>query len=113
MVISFSQIEKKWQAKWEKARTFEVKKNSGKKFYVLEMYPYPSGSGLHMGHAFNYVLGDIFSRFKRMKGFNVLHPMGFDSFGLPAENAAIKARSHPKKFTEDAIKNYIKQQKSL
>jgi len=112
--IDFSKIEKKWQKRWEDRKIFEVSKNSKKKkFYVLEMFPYPSSSGLHMGHAFNYTIGDIYARFKRMQGFNVLHPMGFDSFGLPAENAAIKAKSHPKKFTEEAIKNYIKQMKDL
>ena len=78
-----------------------------KKFYVLEMFPYPSGEGLHMGHAFNYAVGDIYARFKRMQGFNVLYPMGYDSFGLPAENAAIKAKIHPKKYTSNAIKKYI------
>ena len=77
------------------------------------MFPYPSGEGLHMGHAFNYTIGDIYSRFKRMIGFNVLYPMGYDSFGLPAENAAIKFKSHPKKFTEKAINNFIQQQKEL
>jgi len=111
--INFSKIEKKWQDKWAKAKVFEVKGGKKKKFYVLEMYPYPSASGLHMGHAFNYTIGDIYARFKRMSGFNVLYPMGFDSFGLPAENAAIKAKSHPKKFTEKAINNYIKQMKEL
>lgn len=113
-IINFSKIEKKWQKKWEKEKIFETKENSKKKKYtVIEMYPYPSGSGLHMGHAFNYSIGDIQARLKRMQGFNVFYPMGFDSFGLPAENAAIKAKSHPKKFTEDAIKNYISQMKSL
>jgi leucyl-tRNA synthetase len=110
----FAAIEKKWQDKWEKEKIFEVKENpKKKKFYVLEMYPYPSASGLHIGHAFNYTIGDVYARFKRMQGFNVLYPMGYDSFGLPAENAAIKNKSHPKKFTEDAIKNYIKQQRNL
>ncbi len=113
-IVKFSKIEKKWQKKWEDKKVFEVKERKGtKKCYVLEMYPYPSGSGLHMGHALNYTIGDIYARFKRMQGFNVLHPMGFDSFGLPAENAAIAAKSHPKKFTEDAVKNYIKQMKNL
>ncbi len=112
--IDFSKIEKKWQKRWEEEKAFEVKEDSKKKkFYVLEMFPYPSSSGLHMGHAFNYTIGDIYARFKRMQGFNVLYPMGFDSFGLPAENAAIKAKSHPKKFTEDAIRNYIKQMKGI
>lgn len=114
-LIDFSKIEKKWQGKWEKSKVFVTKDNvkGKKKFYLLEMYPYPSAYGLHMGHALNYTIGDIQARFKRMKGFNVLYPMGFDSFGLPAENAAIKAKSHPKKFTEEAIKNYIKQMKNL
>ncbi len=111
--IDFSAIEQKWQKKWETKKIFEVKEGKAKKYYVLEMYPYPSSSGLHMGHARNYIIGDIFARFRRMQGFNVLYPMGYDSFGLPAENAAIKAKSHPKKFTEDAIKNYIRQQKQL
>lgn len=111
---NFKQIESKWQKAWEKSKIFQVKDSSKKKkFYVLEMYPYPSNFGLHMGHAFNYTLGDIQARFKRMNNYNVLYPMGFDSFGLPAENAAIKAKSHPKKFTEKAIKNYIKQMKEL
>lgn len=113
-LFNFSKLEKKWQKKWEESKAFEVKADSKKKkFYVLDMYPYPSAYGLHMGHALNYTVGDIYARYKRMNGFNVLYPMGFDSFGLPAENAAIKAKSHPKKFTEEAIKNYIKQMKSL
>jgi len=112
--INFSRIEKKWQARWQEKKIFEVlEKPKLKKFYVLEMFPYPSASGLHMGHAFNYTIGDIFARFKRMKGFNVLYPMGYDALGLPAENAAIKASSHPKKFTDEAIHNFIKQQKAL
>ena len=93
--IDFKKIEKKWQDKWEKAKVFEAKEGK-KKCYVLEMFPYPSSSGLHLGHALNYVIGDIYARYKKMQGFQVLHPMGFDSFGLPAENAAIKAKSHPK-----------------
>src|SRR3989344_2246952 len=113
MDYDFKSIEKKWQDKWEKEKIFEVKEGKKKKFYVLEMFPYPSSSGLHLGHALNYVIGDIFARYKKMQGFNVLHPMGFDSFGLPAENAAIKEKSHPKKFTKKAIENYIKQMKNL
>ena len=110
----FQAIEKKWQGEWEKKKAFEVKENSRKKkYYVLEMFPYPSGSGLHMGHAFNYTIGDVYARFKRMQGFNVLYPMGYDAFGLPAENAAIKAKSHPKKFTDEAVANFVRQQKEL
>ena len=112
--INFKQIEEKWQKIWEERKVFAVKEeNKKKKFYCLEMFPYPSGSGLHMGHAFNYSIGDIYTRFKRMNGFNVLYPMGYDSFGLPAENAAVKAQSHPKIFTEQAIENFVRQQKSL
>ena len=113
-MINFKAIEQKWQNKWEKNKAFEVKESkTKKKFYALEMFPYPSGSGLHIGHAFNFTITDIISRFKRMNNFNVLYPVGYDSFGLPAENAAIKAKEHPKKFTEEAIKNFIKQQKKL
>ena len=112
--MDFIKIEKKWQAAWEKAKIFESsEKSKKKKFYCLEMFPYPSGSGLHMGHTKNYVIGDIFSRFKRMKGFNVLYPMGYDAFGLPAENAAIKAGVDPEKYTKEIIANFIKQQKAI
>ena len=112
--VNFRSIDKKWQKAWEKAKIFEVSEDTvKKKYYVLEMYPYPSASGLHIGHAFNYTLGDILARYKKMKGFNVIHPMGFDSFGLPAENAAIKNGTHPQKYTDASIKNFITQQKSL
>src|SRR3989338_2536441 len=114
MTITFKKIEQKWQLEWERKKAFEVKEARGKKkFYVLEMYPYPSAGGLHMGHALNYTIGDIQARFRRMQGFNVLYPMGYDSFGLPAENAAIKAGEHPKKYTNASVKNFIKQQKAL
>ena len=114
MEINFKKIEEKWQKLWEKEKVFATKNNSKKeKFYVLEMYPYPSSSGLHMGHAFNYTIGDVLARFKRMSGFNVMYPMGYDSFGLPAENAAIKAKKHPKDSTNESIANYVKQQKEL
>ncbi len=118
MVLDFKKIEEKWQEKWEKSKIFQVSElprtpAGAKKFYVLEMFPYPSGSGLHMGHAFSYTLGDIFARFKRMQGYNVLHPMGYDSFGLPAENAAVKTGTHPKKYTETSILSFINQQKKL
>ncbi|MFH1506754.1 MAG: leucine--tRNA ligase [archaeon] len=112
-MADFNKIARKWQKRWDEKKIFEPKESSKKKFYTLEMYPYPSSHGLHVGHARNYIIGDIYSRFKRMNGFNVLYPMGYDSFGLPAENAAIKAKSHPKIFTEAAIKNFMKQQKYL
>ncbi len=111
--MNFQKIEKKWQKKWEKEKIFEVKKSKKKKYYVLDMFPYPSGAGLHMGHAFVFSLGDIFARFKRMQGFNVLYPIGYDSFGLPAENAAIKAGMPPEEYTKNAIKNFMKQQKAM
>ena len=110
----FAEIERKWQSKWGKKNIFRSKKDyKKKKFTIIEMLPYPSSMGLHMGHAFNYTIGDIYARFKRMQGYNVLYPMGYDSFGLPAENAAIKAKTHPKKFTEKSVANFIKQQKNL
>ncbi len=103
----------KWQKKWERAGIFKAKDNIKKnKFYCLEMFPYPSGY-LHMGHVRNYSIGDAFARYKRMCGFNVLYPMGYDSFGLPAENAAIKEKADPKKFTEKNIKGIKEQQKLL
>jgi len=111
---NFKKIEQKWQKKWEEKKIFEVKENpKRKKFYELDMFPYPSGAGLHMGHAFVFSLGDISARFKRMQGFNVLYPVGYDSLGLPAENAAIKAGTNPKDYTENAIKNFMKQQKAM
>jgi len=100
MTYNFRNIEKKWQKKWASEKIFEVEINKKKKkYYCLEQFPYPSSSGLHVGHTFVYTIGDVYARFKRMNGFNVLYPMGFDSFGLPAENAAIKENAHPKKFT--------------
>lgn len=112
--INFSKIESKWQKAWEEKKAFEVKDNSKlEKFYMLEMFPYPSGSGLHMGHALNYTIGDIYARFKRMSGFNVLYPMGYDALGLPAENAAIKDGTHPEDYTKKSMKNFMKQQKML
>ncbi len=112
--IDFKKIEKKWQERWEKAGIFKVKENAKKKkFYCLEMFPYPSWSGLHMGHVRNYAMGDCIARFKRMQGFNVLYPMGYDAFGLPAENAAIKNKSHPKAYTENAMAGIEKNQRAL
>ncbi len=110
---NFKKIESKWQKKWEEKKIFQVKEAKKKKFYVLDMFPYPSGEGLHMGHAFVYSLGDIFARFKRLQGHNVLYPMGYDSLGLPAENAAIKAGVHPEEYTRKSIANFMKQQKMM
>jgi leucyl-tRNA synthetase len=113
--INFSKIEKKWQNEWEKAKAFKVSEDNKKKkkFYCLEMYPYPSASYLHMGHVRNYTIGDVYARFKRMLGFNVLYPMGYDSFGLPAETAAKKSGIPPKTYTEQAIKKIQEYQKAL
>lgn len=110
----FSKIEGKWQKRWSDSGIFRTGSDpKKKKFYVLEMFPYPSASGLHMGHIRNYAMGDAFARFKRMLGFNVLYPMGYDAFGLPAENAAIKNKTHPKAYTEKAIEGIRSNQKSL
>src|SRR3989344_3401349 len=112
-MADFSKIEKKWQKRWEEKKAFNAGESRKKKLYVLEMFPYPSGSGLHMGHAFNYTIGDVYARLKRMQGFNILYPMGYDAFGLPAENAAIKEKVHPRPYTYKIIKNFIVQQKKL
>ncbi|MFX1288968.1 MAG: leucine--tRNA ligase, partial [Promethearchaeota archaeon] len=112
----FQKIEKKWQVKWENEKIFEVKEDlrqkGKKKYYVLEMYPYPS-SDLHIGHLRNYSIGDSFARFKRMRGFNVLYPMGYDSYGLPAENAAIDHGADPEEWTNLNIKSIQAQQKRI
>lgn len=112
MSYNFSTIEKKWQKKWEEGNSFKVEKNDRPKYYSLEMFPYPSGK-LHMGHVRNYSIGDVVARFKKMNGYNVLHPMGWDSFGLPAENAAIKNGIHPNVWTWDNIENMREQLKEL
>ncbi len=107
---SFSDIEKKWQAAWEKANLYSVSIDANKpKYYVLDMFPYPSGSGLHVGHPLGYIASDIVSRYKRLKGFNVLHPMGYDAFGLPAEQYAIQTGQHPAITTEQNIKRFREQ----
>ncbi|MBI5872325.1 leucine--tRNA ligase [archaeon] len=113
MMLNFKEIEKKWQKAWESKNIFRTRESKlKKKFYCLEMYPYPSGK-LHMGHVRNYVLGDAYARFKKAQGYNVLHPMGYDAFGLPAENAAIKHNIHPKEWTYHCIALMKEQQKLL
>jgi len=113
----FNTIEQKWQNFWEKNKTFSVKEDPAvpeeKRMYVLDMFPYPSGAGLHVGHPEGYTATDIYCRYLRMKGYNVLHPMGFDSFGLPAENYAIQTGTHPLVTTEKNIEHFRKQIKSL
>jgi leucyl-tRNA synthetase len=111
----FGEIEKKWQRCWEEHRTFRAKDcdTSKPKYYVLDMFPYPSGQGLHLGHPLGYTASDIIARYKRMKGFNVLHPMGWDAFGLPAEQYAIETSTHPAETTQKNIDTMRKQIKSL
>ena len=112
---NFQEIEKKWQKKWAEAGLFEVGSNLGskKKQYVLVMFPYPSSEGLHVGHVEGYTAADIYARYLRMKGYSVLHPMGWDAFGLPAENYAIKKNVHPRKTTHGNIANFRRQLESL
>ena len=107
MEYTFREIETKWRAFWSKNQTFKTPDSSDKpKYYVLDMFPYPSGAGLHVGHPLGYIASDIFARYKRLKGFNVLHPMGYDSFGLPAEQYAIQTGQHPAVTTEENILRY-------
>ncbi len=107
-------IEKKWKKYWEDHQTYQVSNNSDRpKYYVLDMFPYPSGAGLHVGHPLGYIASDIFARYKRLQGFNVLHPMGYDSFGLPAEQYAIQTGIHPAIATEENIKRYRGQLENL
>ena len=110
MQYNFIDIEKKWQEFWAKDKTFQVFEDKNKeKFYVLDMFPYPSGSGLHVGHPLGYIASDIYARYKKHKGFNVLHPMGYDSFGLPTEQYAIETGIHPKTATEKNSNRYREQ----
>ena len=110
MEYNFREVEKNWQAYWAKNKTFRAEDKSNKpKYYVLDMFPYPSGAGLHVGHPLGYIASDIFARYKRLKGFNVLHPMGYDSFGLPAEQYAIQTGQHPEITTRTNIARYREQ----
>lgn len=110
MDYNFSEIEQKWQQYWKENRTYKVDiDKTRKKFYVLDMFPYPSGAGLHVGHPLGYIASDIYSRYKRLQGFNVLHPMGYDAFGLPAEQYAIQTGQHPAITTDINIKRYREQ----
>ncbi len=110
MKYNFNEIEAKWQKHWAEHQTFKAENHSDKpKYYVLDMFPYPSGAGLHVGHPLGYIASDIYARYKRHKGFNVLHPQGYDSFGLPAEQYAIQTGQHPAVTTEENIKTYRRQ----
>ena len=110
MDYDFRSIESKWQAKWAAEKRYKVVEDKSRpKFYVLDMFPYPSGAGLHVGHPLGYIASDIFARYKRLKGFNVLHPMGYDAFGLPAEQYAIQTGQHPEKTTNDNVARYRQQ----
>lgn len=110
MEYNFNAIEQKWRKFWADNKTYKVVENPEKeKFYVLDMFPYPSGAGLHVGHPLGYIASDVYARYKRLKGFNVLHPMGYDSFGLPAEQYAIQTGQHPEKTTKENIARYREQ----
>jgi leucyl-tRNA synthetase len=110
MDYNFRSIEQKWQQQWQQSNAYKVSNHSAKpKYYVLDMFPYPSGKGLHVGHPLGFIASDIFSRYKRLKGYNVLHPMGYDSFGLPAEQFAIETGQHPAVTTEQNIKTFRRQ----
>ena len=110
MDYNFAEIEKKWQAYWAANKTYHAEADASRpKYYVLDMFPYPSGAGLHVGHPLGYIASDIYARYKRLKGFNVLHPMGYDAFGLPAEQYAIQTGQHPEKTTHENVARYRQQ----
>jgi leucyl-tRNA synthetase len=114
MFYDHQQIEKKWQKYWEDNQTYKTSDSTDKpKFYVLDMFPYPSGAGLHVGHPLGYIASDIYARYKRHQGFNVLHPVGYDSFGLPAEQYAIQTGTHPAITTEQNITRYEEQLRKI
>ena len=114
MDYNFREIEQKWQHEWEERKSYIVTEDKSRpKYYVLDMFPYPSGAGLHVGHPLGYIASDIVSRYKRLKGFNVLHPMGYDAFGLPAEQYAIQTGQHPALTTEKNIERYREQLKKI
>ncbi|KAA6344863.1 Leucine--tRNA ligase, partial [termite gut metagenome] len=114
MDYNFKDIEKKWQKQWKERKTYLVTENESKpKYYVLNMFPYPSGAGLHVGHPLGYIASDIYARYKRLRGFNVLNPMGYDAYGLPAEQYAIQTGQHPNITTEENIKRYNEQLNKL
>jgi len=107
MSFDFHAIDKKWQKYWSEKQTFKSENDSDRpKFYILDMFPYPSGAGLHVGHPLGYIASDIYARYKRQCGYNVLHPMGYDAFGLPAEQYAIQTGQHPAVTTEENAKRY-------
>ncbi|MDE7142292.1 MAG: class I tRNA ligase family protein, partial [Muribaculaceae bacterium] len=110
MEYNHKDIEGRWQRQWKADRTYHAEIDRAKpKYYVLDMFPYPSGAGLHVGHPLGYIASDIFARYKRLRGFNVLHPMGYDAYGLPAEQYAIQTGQHPEKTTTENIARYRRQ----
>ena len=110
MDYNYKEIEKKWQQYWREHHTYKCDIDPNRpKFYVLDMFPYPSGAGLHVGHPLGYIASDIYARYKRLKGFNVLHPMGYDAYGLPAEQYAIQTGQHPEITTNENIARYREQ----
>src|ERR1035437_1039790 len=114
MEYNFTEIEKRWQAEWKAKKIYKTEIDTTKpKYFVMDMFPYPSGAGLHVGHPLGYIASDIYARYKRLTGFNVLHPMGYDSFGLPAEQYAIQTGKHPAITTAENIARYREQMDKL